>query len=118
MSISFNTLRPFLSRQLASAIGALAAYLLLKYKLEVGAEEQAALLALALWLLNAVYSFFHKLFDKKMNPADVAKAPTEIGMQNHLASRKAPALRVAGYQLPDEREIAPSDKLSERGSHE
>lgn len=89
----FNTLRPFLSRQLASAIGALAAYLMLRYGVDLDTETQAGLVAVGMWVGNAVYSFIHKLMDKKLNPADVAKAPTETGIQNHLESRKALAVR-------------------------
>lgn len=68
----------FISRLIGAAVGSLATWLATKwvfFAFLLEPENQAAATALAVGLALAIYSAVHRTLDRKLNPADTAKAP-------------------------------------------
>ena len=75
--MDFNTLRPFLSRIIASLVTVLITWLLSK-GIDLGADAQGHLTeagtALAIGGFTLIYGLIHRSIDKKVNPGDAASS--------------------------------------------
>lgn len=78
-----DILRPYLARIIAGLIASGCAWLAAKYGLSITPDIQShaveALVGFMLAVFSLLYSFLHKLLDKKINPADSASS--------HLAAK-------------------------------
>ena len=66
-------LRPLLARILAAWMAALSGWAATEVGVEITADEQGALVNVAIGVAFTVYAIVHRLIDATLNPADAAK---------------------------------------------
>lgn len=87
--------RPIISRILAAPVAALAAWLFLKWKIDIDTATQSQMVeTLVAWIIPifaAVWAVLHKIIDKYVNPADAAT--TALAAESKVDESRAKAAR-------------------------